>query len=288
MSVGAAIDRVRQRVRWGLRVQGCLIRIGFVRKSQFRWEFLNQVIMDLLFYVSFILTFDILYGLEGTGEAGAAVSGALTLGGWTHAEMRVYLGMVFLADAVIMTFLGQNWHFGEDLKNGNLDSFRVRPGGTAYLYFFQRFSPEGLTNMLMGAGWLVFALMGVMPQQVDWLHLAWALPCALVVIAWSQVFLVLSYNLCELWLLNSDLGHLAGMFASSFGERPLDVYPKGLARFMIFVVPVAGIAWFPASLLLGRLDVAFALLYPLVLVAFAAVVLRLFRIGMRRYESALG
>ena len=59
-------------------------------------------------------------------------------------------------------------------------------------------------------------------------------------------------------------------------------------RFMLFVVPVAGIAWFPASLLLGRLDVTFAVLYPLVLIAFAIVVMRVFRRGMRRYESALG
>lgn len=285
--IGAsAFESLRERVRWGFRVQGRLIQIGFVRKSQFRWEFLNQVVMDLLFYISFILTFDILYGLGGSGEEGAV--GALTLGGWTHTEMRIYLGMVFLADSVTMTFLGQHWHFGEDLKNGKLDSFRVRPGGVAYLYFFQRFSPEGLTNMALGAGWLVYALSAVVPGEVGLGQLAWALPCALVVIAWSQVFLMLSYNLCELWLLNSDLGHLMSMFMSNFGERPLDVYPKGIARFLMFVVPVAGIAWYPASLLLGRLDLAFALLYPLVLIAFAFVVMRLFRRGMRRYESALG
>jgi ABC-2 type transport system permease protein len=268
------------RLRWGLGVERQYVRIGFVRKSQFRVEFVNQVLMDLCFYVSFILTFDILYGLGGEGR--------LNLGGWSHEEMRVYLGMVFVADGLFMTFLGQQWHFGQDLKNGNLDSIRVRPGSTAFLYFFQRFSPEGLTNLLFGMAWLAFALVGVVPGQTDGLTLLWALPCAVAVIAWSQVFLMLSYNVVEFWLLNSDVGHLVSMLLSNFGERPLEVYPSAIGRLLKFVLPVAGMAWYPASLVLGRLDPAFALAYPVLLVGFAALVVRVFRRGLRRYESAMG
>ncbi len=267
-------------LRWGLAVERQYVRIGFVRKSQFRVEFINQVLMDLCFYAAFILTFEILYGLGGTE--------ALTLGGWTHEEMRVYMGMVFVADGLFMTFLGQQWHFGQDLKNGNLDSIRVRPGPTAFLYFFQRFSPEGLTNLLFGCGWLAFALAGVAPELVEPLTLLWALPCAAVVIAWSQVFLMLSYNVVEFWLLNSDVGHLVSMLVTSFGERPLEVYPGAVGRVLMFVLPVAGMAWYPASLVLGRLDPGFALGYPLVLIAFAVLVTRVFRRGLRRYESAMG
>lgn len=271
---------VAEQVRWGLRVLAGYVRIGFIRKSQFRWEFVNQVLMDLCFYAAFILTFEILYGLGDDG--------ALTLGGWTHEQMRVYLGMVFVADALIMTFLGQQWHFGQDLKNGNLDPFRVRPGPTAFLYFFQRFSPEGLTNLLLATCWLVYALAGVIPSEVAPLHAAWSVPFALGIIAFSQAFLAIAYCLPEFWLMHSDIGHLTGIFISNFGERPLDVYPKPIARFLMFVVPAAGIAWYPASVVLGRLDPLFALLYPLVLVAFAIVVTRIFRRGMRRYESAMG
>ena len=274
-------DGLIGRIGWGLRVLRQYVRIGFIRKSQFRVEFLNQVLMDVCFYLAFIFTFEILYGLgDGRGEA-------LTLGGWTHAEMRVYLGMVFVSDALIMTFLGQNWHFGQDLKNGAIDPFKVRPGPTAFTYFFQRFSPEGLTNLVIAAGWLTCALAGVVPDLVGLAHVLLALPLALAVVAWSQVFLILAYNLGEFWLLNSDIGHLLSMFVSNFGERPLDVYPGGLKRVLTFVVPVAGIAWFPASLVLGRLDPVFVALYPLVLIAFAIVVARTFRRGLRRYESAM-
>ena len=275
------------RLGWGLRVLRGYARIGWVRKSQFRWEFVNQVLMDVLFYVSFVLTFKMLYGLGGGSN-----EGALSLGGWSYAEMKVYLGMTFVSDALMMTFMGQQWHFGADLKNGALDPFRVRPGPTAFLYFFQRFSPEGLTNLIIASGWLVYALSGIAPggadAQVSFLHLAWTLPCAVVVIATCQVCMTIAYTLVELWVTNSDLGHLSSMIFNSLGERPLDVYPTGMRRFLTFIMPVAGTAWYPASLVLGKLSPAMALGFPVVLVVFGWVVSRVFRRGLRRYDSAMG
>lgn len=269
-------------VRWGARVLRAYMRIGLIRKSQFRWEFLNQVLMDVLFYASFVLTFKFLYGLEGADGAG------LSLAGWSYEEMRVYMGMAFFADALVMTFLGQQWHFGADLKDGKLDSFRVRPGSTAFLYFFQRFSPEGLTNLVIASCWLAFSLVsgfGTLGLGAD---LLWSLPAALVVVAFSQVYLMIAYNSVELWLLHSDLGHLASMMLSNLGERPLEVYPKALSRALKFVLPVAALAWYPASLVLDRLDPLFAFSYPIVLIGFACVTARVFRRGLRNYESAMG
>ena len=279
-----AVRRGIERVAWGLRVQRAYTRIGFVRKSQFRWEFINQVVMDVLYYVSFVLTFEILYGLGGDDGSGAA----LELAGWTRDEMKVFLGMAFIADALMMTFLGQTWHFGVDLKNGALDSFRVRPGSTAFLYFFQRFSPEGLTNLSIASCWLGYALACAVPELTSPWHVAWTLPIAIATIAWLRPFLSMAFQLVELWVLDSSVGHFVSNLLTTLGERPLEIYPSLLKRTLLFVVPVAGAAWYPAALVLGRLDPVFAVLYPMVLVAFGLVVMRLFRRGLRNYESAMG
>ena len=42
-------------------VQVQFVRIGVIRKSQFRLEFFNQVVMDCLWYATHILTFEILF-----------------------------------------------------------------------------------------------------------------------------------------------------------------------------------------------------------------------------------
>lgn len=279
---GGTLDTALADVRRTLRVLRQYVRIGWIRKSQFRLEFVNQVLMDVVFYVSFVLTFEFLFSMEGGGD------GVLTLAGWTHAETRLYLGFAFITDAVMMTFLGQMWHFGADLKDGKLDPFRTKPGSTAFLYLFQRFSPEGLTNLVIACGWLAFAFAGLEPGAIDPLRLLWALPLGLLSLAWVRVFLSIVSATFELYILNSDLGHLVSHITSHLSERPLDVYPGPLQRFLQFVFPVAATAWYPASLVLGKLDPLFAALYPLVLLAFGWAVLALFRRGLGRYESAMG
>lgn len=272
--------RQRGSLAMGLAVMRQYVRIGWIRKSQFRLEFVNQVLMDLVFYASFVLTFEFLYGLEGGGK--------LSLAGWSYAEMRVYLGMAFVADALMMTFLGQQWHFGADLKDGKLDGFRTKPGSTAFLYFYQRFSPEGLTNLVFATAWLAFALVGAAGVIEEPLWLFLTVPAAIAAIAWSQAFLMLFYSTFELFVLHSGIGHLVSHMLSNLAERPLDVYPGALERVLLFVVPIAGIAWYPASLVLGRVGPAFAFGYPAVLFAFAVLARWLFKNGLRRYESAMG
>jgi ABC-type uncharacterized transport system permease subunit len=104
------------------------MRIGVIRKSQFRLESLNQVVMDVTFYLTHVLLFELVFGLSQE------------IAGWRMADMRVLLGFYFVSDAFMMVFLGQAWHFGDDLKKGNLDPYSVRPGSPILLYYFQRFS----------------------------------------------------------------------------------------------------------------------------------------------------
>jgi ABC-type uncharacterized transport system permease subunit len=86
-----------------------------IRKSQFRVEFLTQVVMDACWYGVHVATFEILF------------AHADTIAGWKPDDVRVFLGFLFVSDAFWMMWLGQSWHFGRELKDGVLDSLRVRP-----------------------------------------------------------------------------------------------------------------------------------------------------------------
>jgi ABC-2 type transport system permease protein len=258
-----------------LRVQRQYTRIGFVRKSQFRWEFVNQVVMDCLYYASFLLTFQILYGLQD----------GLSLAGWSRDDIRVFLGMAFVTDAFMMAFMGQVWHFGEDLKAGNLDAFRLRPGPVWYTYSFQRFSPEGLTNALVAGSILAWGLWR--HPAVGVLELA-LVPFVLGVAFVAQAALLIFFQALEYWVVNADLARFFSNVFSQIGDRPLDVYPRGMKRFLVWCLPLGAIAWFPAGVVVGRHGWGFTLVYTAVVLLFAWLTARLFQAGMRRYESALG
>lgn len=247
-----------------------------VRKSQFRVEFLNQVLMDVLFYASHLLVFEILFDFEQ----------GLSIAGWSHAEMRVFLGMVFVHDAFMMTWLGQGWHFGEDLKNGKLDPFRIRPAPTVFLYFFQRFSPEGIMNFAIACAILAWGLsapeLSISP---------WILPLALwgfAIAFFAQTVLTVLYATAEFWFLNSDLARTFSEVFGSLGSRPIDIYNRRVRTFFLLLVPIGFLAWLPASLMLGRIGLLAGLLHTAWIAAVGLGVFRLWNRGFRRYESALG
>lgn len=258
-----------------LRVARQYARIGWVRKSQFRWEFVNQVVMDCLYYLSYILTFHFLYGLRDD----------LTLGGWTRDDIRVFLGMAFVTDAFMMTWMGQAWHFGDDLKTGGLDPFRLRPGPVWFTYTFQRFSPEGLVNLCLALAWLGHGLAA--HPAVGAAELALVVP-ALSVAFTAQVALNVLFQGLEFWMVDADLSRFLNGVFTQVGDRPLDVYPRALKRFFLWVVPLGALAWFPAGLVVGRLGLGFALGYAALVGLFAVLACQVFARGMRRYESALG
>ncbi|MCP3916631.1 MAG: hypothetical protein GY711_13830 [bacterium] len=259
-----------------LRILRSFARIGWIRKSQFRWEFFNQVIMDLLYYASHIFVFEILYAFEGGGG----------LPGWDLAAIRVFLGLVFVHDGFGMVWLGQGWHFGEDLKKGNLDPLRLRPAQPVLLYFFQRFSPEGLTNLLLGLGYLSWAIFsaGIELTPLLALLVAWALALAFF---WETVLYVL-WSCAEFWFTNSDLGRFANISIGVAGDRPVDIYHRYVRRLLLFVLPTGAATWVPATLILGRLGPTAALGYTVFSLAFGFGVFRFWRFGFRRYESAMG
>jgi ABC-2 type transport system permease protein len=267
---------VIRRVRKVLRIAWQLVRIGVVRKSQFRFEFLNQVLMDVMFYASHLLVFEILFGFEE----------GLSIAGWSHAETRVFLGMVFVHDAFMMTCLGQSWHFGEDLKDGKLDTFRVRPAPTVFLYFFQRFSPEGLMNMAIASTILLWGLSSPELSVSPWLPLLalWAIAIAF----FAQTVVAVLYACAEFWFLNSDLGRTFSEVFGSIGSRPLDIYNRRVRMFFVLLVPIGFLAWLPASLMLGRIGPGAGLLHTAWIVAVGLLVFRLWNRGFRRYESAMG
>ena len=69
-------------------------------------------------------------------------------------------------------------------------------------------------------------------------------------------------------------------------EYPMSIYTRWFRRFFTFVIPLALVGYYPALAILGRdeLDVWHAV-SPIAGVAFLAIALALFRLGVRRHAS---
>ena len=248
-------------------------RIGLIRKSQFRFEFANQVVMDCVFYLTHILLFEFLF------------QHTQLIAGWSLSEVRVYLGFIFVSDAFSMVWLGQSWHFGEDLKKGNLDPVRARPASPIVLYFYQRFSPEGLMNMAIALGYFVYGVhaSGVAIDVRLVSMSVWAMALSF----WGRAVLAVLLSIAELYLVNSDVSRFAHFFFSELNDRPLDVFHRRVKQFLVYLMPVGAMSYLPACMVLGRMTVVEAVGHTTWVVLLGLVVHRAWRASFRRYESAM-
>lgn len=257
-----------------LRIAAHFARIGVIRKSQFRAEFFAQVIMDTIWYSTHILTFEILFLHAGD------------IAGWSREEIRVFLGCLFISDAFMMMWMGQSWRFGMDLKDGKLDPFRVRPGATIFLYFFQIFSLEACFNMAIAASYLAYALgkVGATPGLGGALMLLWALALA----CWARAVTMILFSVSDIVFVNSSMGRLLNSFFGAAADRPIDIFTRRIRLFLVYVVPVALMTHGPASMILGRVGPGTGLFHTAWLSALGLFTFRLWKRLFRRYESAMG
>ncbi|MCK6444901.1 MAG: ABC-2 family transporter protein [Planctomycetes bacterium] len=260
---------LRQHVRIGRQ----FARMGVARKSQFRVEFASQVLMDIVWYATHVGVFEVL------------MRHTHSLAGWTLPELRVFVAFLFVSDAFWMAWMGKSWHFGRDLKDGNLDPVRVRPASPIFLYFFQSFSLEACFNGAIALGYLGWALASA--DGVDALRCLWAVPWAIALSVWARIVVTVLFSTAELYLVNSDLGIFFWEFLLGPIERPLDVFGRRVKLFLLFVVPVGCLTHFPAALVLGRVGALEALGYGAWLLLFGLGVFWFWRRSFRRYESAL-
>jgi ABC-2 type transport system permease protein len=261
-------------VRRYLAVARQFLRIGLIRKSQLRLEFFTQVAMDCLWYLSHVLVFEILF--LHTGD----------IAGWSLPEVRVFLGFVFAADAFMMTWLGQAWHFGRELKDGLLDPVRVRPIAPVFLYFFQRFSLEGALNGLVALAYLGSAValspVGLTPSSA--LLAVWGLAIA----CWGRTVLSVLMATLEFYAPHASFMGLAHEVNTAAGENPLDIFGRRTRAFLLYAVPLGALAHLPASLVLGRVGLLAGALHTSWLALLGMGAIAWWSRGFRRYESALG
>lgn len=257
-----------------LRIARELARVGIVRKSQLQLEFWCQVIMDCFWYASHVAVFEVLY------------SQVTSIAGWSRAEFRVLIGFLFVSDAFMMIWLSQMWRFGRDLKDGKLDSFRVRPASALFLYGFQQFSLEGCTNMLFAFGYLIYAVSIAVPEPSALTALV--LAGCVVLSCWARFVVVTLFAAFEVAWVGSDVMRFMTELLLSGSDRPLDIFGARVRAFLIYVVPVGALTHVPASILLGRYGWLESFGLVAWLIALGVGVAFGWTRAFRRYESAMG
>ena len=208
---------------------------------------------------------------------------------WSLAEVAFFYGVVniafSLADAASYGFD----NFGNMVKSGDFDRLLLRPRSTTLQLAGQELTLRRVGRLAQG----------------------------LVVLLWANAALEISWTAAKLALLLGAIGGGAALFmglvvlqatmafwtveslemfnAITYGgvqasQYPLAIYRSWFRRFLIFVVPLATVSYFPSLAIIERADplgstLLVQYLSPLVGVAFLFVCLRVWNFGVRHYLS---
>jgi ABC-2 type transport system permease protein len=229
-----------------------------------------QFFNDILWYLVQIVLFETLY------------LNVHQLGGWGVAEMRVFLGVLFLVDAFQMIFFAHNFDvFSEKIARRDLDLLLLRPVSSQQLMTAGRLQCGFILNAIFACSWLVWSL-SLLPGGFTWTH---SLLIFIVVPSALAIFYSTRLVVSTLALLLTRAEHFHELYFTFFkiGQRPDFLYGPGLRYFILFVFPVGMIASVPTRVLVDPAD-GFAL--PMLLIGAVAslfVANRFWHWAVRRY-----
>lgn len=212
-------------------------RASLTADMEFRANFTTRIVTDIFWYAAQIMAFEVLFAY--TDE----------LGGWSRQEMRVFLGVLFVVDAIFMTVFSNNLDFFSDLvRKGNLDLLLTKPVNSQFMISCQRASTAHLGNLLMAIAWLGWSLYhfaGLEPWRLLWLVVA--IPSGLMIFYSLRFF----FSACALIFTRADSVQYLWYSLYKLGMRPDTIYAPWLKYLVLSAIPVGLIASVPARLVLG-------------------------------------
>lgn len=212
-----------------------------------------------------------------------------SLGGWSAWEVGLLYSILSVVRRFMTAFVGGSWALARVVFRGELDDYLVSPRGPLFVLNSRASAPwRVLTNLS------IIAILAICIRQSGIvLDVRAAASLAAMLISGVAILysLYLFVGSAALWAVQvSALRDLLSEI-QEFASYPLNIYGTVVGAILTVLVPVGFINYYPAAVLLAKVDgVLFSqhlgLLTPLVSALLVASSLLAFRFGLRRYASA--
>lgn len=249
------------------------LRFSFSRAMEFRVDFFFRVGMDSLFYAVQLAFFWVLY------------KHSPFMGGWDFDQALVFAAGVFVTDALHMTFCANNtWWFPLLVNKGDLDYYLVRPVSSLFFLSLRDFAANSFLNLIIACGVLIWSL----ARYPDPLGAGTITLYVAMLVLGTFLYYVLNFLFLVpvFWLHNAAGMREAFFGVSRFSGRPDGIYRGWVRRVLTSVLPFALIISYPTRILFDGQTGMLVLHMVAVTVAAFAVLLLVWKLGLRAYASA--
>jgi ABC-2 type transport system permease protein len=231
-----------------------------------------------------------IYQLTGFVTIWIIVARFSALGGWSLADITFLYGMRLASHGVFYACFSQMFEIDRVLVTGEYDRFMLRPMPTLAQLFTRKLRINCLGDLAGGALLLVVATVHVQASWTVWkvVLLVFAVLGGAMIEGSVQIILgSFSFRILNMLAIRMTGNEIFNLY----GNYPTKIFPTVVEYLLTFALPVAFVAYFPASAILDRtqgLTVAPWVAWgaPALGVALFALAVNVWRWQGRNYQSS--
>lgn len=213
-----------------------------------------------------------------------------SIGGYGYGEIIFLYGLGLISHGLMVVFFIQTWNIDRMILRGGFDRMLLRPMSVVFQFCTDYFNFIGLIDLIPGVVIFIYGcnVVGFTWSLFNILKLALVLAGAVMI----RASFYLLIGCISFWAKGSRALVGAGeLFLQRTTMYPMSVYPMIFQFVFTFIIPVGFIAFYPAAEFLQKngsvaFHLGFALLTPIAGLLMSSFTILLFKIGLRRYESA--
>lgn len=212
---------------------------------------------------------------------------SLGIPGWGFEEFILFQGTFILVMGLSHAFLFIfPFQVIENVRHGTFDKFLVKPFNTMLYLTFSSIDIEGFAEVFVG---LVLIIWAFIKLNLIILSFNTLLYLFMIVIAFIFMYSLMVLISSLSFLFVKSLGLFDLLFKLTDVSRyPMNIYGFEMRLIFTFILPVAVISFYPASALLGTLNILNLALISMPVTAFLIFSIIMWNLAMKKYTSSGG
>lgn len=227
------------------------------------------------FASQFIVTFLLVYRFE-------------TLAGWTAYEILLFTSINITAYSLAGFFMFNPFAMlSMHIQQGTFDEMLTKPLNPFFYLCGKGFLYGYIGNLIASIGTMIIAIVNLNFNTTFYnmmMLIVFIIGGALIHCA-----LFMFFNIPAFWIIKSDALITLKWSLDDFARYPLNIYNKFIQFFLIIIVPISFINFFPVAFLLGKDNIGFnpnlALLTPVIGIMLTVLGYKFFFFAIKHYSS---
>jgi ABC-2 type transport system permease protein len=216
-----------------------VLKLSIISELEYRANFVGKIMADLVWYTAQLSLFEVLFARTNL------------ISGWNHAELRVFMGVLFLVDGLYMILFHENLeNFSNKVIKGELDLLLAKPVNSQFMVSCSRVNAPYFVNVFL----ILFYLHWASHQLETPMTPMSLLATGIAGVSGLAVMYVMRFVFASVSILFTKSDALLQVWYQLYrlATRPDIVYPNWLRIVVFTVVPVGFITSVPARILLGK------------------------------------